>query len=146
MSEAWHRANMRRMTNLPRNQPSVETGAGIDTSVKGGVTPEAGEQIAENANCSDCARLTAELAEVREQRDAAIRRKLVAMDDRDVEEARAIAAEASAREAWKKGMLEAAGIAEGWKSPLRPGTDARLLGHQEAARVIALAIRAKVGV
>jgi hypothetical protein len=36
-------------------------------------------------------------------------------------------------------------IAEAWKSPLRPGTQARLLGHQEAAREIAAAIRAGPG-
>jgi hypothetical protein len=32
-------------------------------------------------------------------------------------------------------------IAEEWKSPLKPGTEARLLGHEEAAREIAQAIR-----
>lgn len=32
-------------------------------------------------------------------------------------------------------------IAESWRSPLEPGTEARLLGHQEAAREIAAAIR-----
>lgn len=37
---------------------------------------------------------------------------------------------------------EAAKVAEGWSSPLRPGTEARLLGHKEAARDIAAAIRA----
>ncbi|API59626.1 hypothetical protein BSL82_10105 [Tardibacter chloracetimidivorans] len=36
----------------------------------------------------------------------------------------------------------AANIAAQWKSSLRPGTEARLLGHQEAARWIAAAIRA----
>jgi len=40
-------------------------------------------------------------------------------------------------------LEEAAVIAEGWKSCLRPGTEARLLGHQEAARDIAKAIRAR---
>lgn len=34
-----------------------------------------------------------------------------------------------------------ANIAARWKSPLQPGTEARLLGHQEAAREIARAIR-----
>ena len=34
-------------------------------------------------------------------------------------------------------------IAESWKSPLRPGTEARRLGHDEAAREIATAIRNK---
>lgn len=33
-------------------------------------------------------------------------------------------------------------IAETWKSPLRPETEARRLGHEEAAREIAAAIRA----
>lgn len=32
-------------------------------------------------------------------------------------------------------------IAATWKSPLKPGTEARLLGHQEAAREIADEIR-----
>lgn len=36
-------------------------------------------------------------------------------------------------------------IAETWKSPLRPGTPARLYGHEEAAREIAEAIRAADG-
>jgi hypothetical protein len=39
------------------------------------------------------------------------------------------------------GVEAAAKVADGWKSPLQPGTDARLLGHQEAARSIAAAIR-----
>lgn len=37
---------------------------------------------------------------------------------------------------------EAARVARGWKSSLRPGTEARRLGHEEAAREIAAAIRA----
>jgi len=32
-------------------------------------------------------------------------------------------------------------IAESWTAPLRPGTEARLLGHKDAARDIAAAIR-----
>lgn len=36
----------------------------------------------------------------------------------------------------------AAKVAETWKSSLRPGDELRLLGHQEAARAIATAIRA----
>lgn len=33
-----------------------------------------------------------------------------------------------------------AGVARRWKSPLKPGTEARLLGHKEAAREIAKGI------
>lgn len=39
-------------------------------------------------------------------------------------------------------LEEAARVAEGWRSSLCPGTDSRLLGHREAARDIATAIRA----
>lgn len=42
------------------------------------------------------------------------------------------------------GLRAAAALAREWKSPLRPGTDARLLGHQEAARAISAAILEKL--
>ncbi len=55
-----------------------------------------------------------------------------ALDAKDAEIARVRA----------KTLEEAARVAEGWRSSLRPGTDSRLLGHREAARDIATAIRA----
>lgn len=42
-------------------------------------------------------------------------------------------------------LEEAAGVAEGWKSSLRPGSTDRLNGHNEAARSITEAIRALIG-